>query len=584
MDYGHKQADDMLKDVEKRIQKEYQQAAREVEQKLNRYLEQFEKNDSKMLKMLDAGEITRKEYTDWRTKQMMMGEKWKSMRDQLSDVYVNADKAAHKMVNEHKLDVYALNHNYGTYEIEREAKVDTMYSVYDKDTVARLVKDNPKLLPNPGKATSEKIRQGKLKRWNEQKIQSVMTQGVLQGESIPKIAKRLSTTVGAMGAREAISYARTMTTSAENAGRLDSYKRAEELGLKTMKQWLSAHDGRVRRSHREVDGEAVPVDQPFSNDLMYPGDMDGPPEEVYNCRCTLIGGFEGFMQDFAGTFQSKEFGSYEEWKEGHYDPSSPSRTGPVERRNAKKKGMDIEDVGRKPRREGLTSEQFHKERRQYNERRDRWIEQEMPKKSMSLEELGDWCKRNDVVIRTDMSEVDGRMLTAYTQRMDKLFEDFPDVKNYRRYIDFGQYGIPEEFLHYQLGFDRNADYFAEAGFGMTFGPSFADAREALGDKLYMTSINHLTRGDGTINQVFDHEFGHNVMSWMVHKNKMTMQQRLDFEDDIIKSLMGKKGMSEYASVNANEMFAEGFSAWYGGEQTEFAEAMEKFLKKHEVIK
>lgn len=54
------------------------------------------------------------------------------------------------------------------------------------------------------------------------------------------------------------------------------------------KQWLSAEDDDVRPSHAAVDGEVVPVDEPFSNGLMYPGDPDGDPDEVINCRCTMI--------------------------------------------------------------------------------------------------------------------------------------------------------------------------------------------------------------------------------------------------------------------------------------------------------
>ncbi len=29
-------------------------------------------------------------------------------------------------------------------------------------------------------------------------------------------------------------------------------------------------------------------DKRFSNGCMYPGDPDGKPSEVYNCRCTMI--------------------------------------------------------------------------------------------------------------------------------------------------------------------------------------------------------------------------------------------------------------------------------------------------------
>jgi 2'-5' RNA ligase len=57
------------------------------------------------------------------------------------------------------------------------------------------------------------------------------------------------------------------------------------------KQWLSAGDERVRETHQEAEGQVVPNDQPFDvggASLFYPGDPDGPDEEVIQCRCTLI--------------------------------------------------------------------------------------------------------------------------------------------------------------------------------------------------------------------------------------------------------------------------------------------------------
>ena len=288
MDYGHSTTDKMLMTLEGKIKQEYEQASKEVEKSAQKYLAQFEKNDKKMAALVEAGDITKKEYTEWRTKQILISEKWKSARDEMTNIYMNADKVANGLIRDSAYEAYALNHNYGTFEAETGAKLDTNYTLYSKDSVARLAKDNPDLLPPPGKRTSAAIRSGRLKRWNQQQLQSAAMQGMLQGKSMPKIAKDIAERVGEKNSSSHIRAARTMITSAENAGRIDSYRRAEEMGIEMQKQWMSTHDGRTRHSHRELDGETIPVDEEFSNGLMFPADPYGLPEEVYNCRCTLV--------------------------------------------------------------------------------------------------------------------------------------------------------------------------------------------------------------------------------------------------------------------------------------------------------
>lgn len=111
----------------------------------------------------------------------------------------------------------------------------------------------------------------------------------------------------------AIRNARTMTTSAENAGRLDSYRRAKDMGIEVMKTWVATLDSRTRHTHRMIDGETVDVDEPFSNGLMFPADPDGDPEEVYNCRCTLV----TRAMSIDGVDLTDVYGDYSEWEDAH---------------------------------------------------------------------------------------------------------------------------------------------------------------------------------------------------------------------------------------------------------------------------
>jgi len=58
------------------------------------------------------------------------------------------------------------------------------------------------------------------------------------------------------------------------------------------KEWLSAHDEKVRPSHDDETGcptqGFIPFNQLFQNGLQYPSDPQGQAKEVINCRCVLI--------------------------------------------------------------------------------------------------------------------------------------------------------------------------------------------------------------------------------------------------------------------------------------------------------
>lgn len=87
----------------------------------------------------------------------------------------------------------------------------------------------------------------------------------------------------------------TMAAQAYNSGRFQSVQQMVERGLITMdqvsKKWRTMRDERVRHSHAVMNGQVQPLNMPFisgnGNALMYPGDGTAPPEETYNCRCSL---------------------------------------------------------------------------------------------------------------------------------------------------------------------------------------------------------------------------------------------------------------------------------------------------------
>lgn len=323
MDYGHKYTDKELQKLEKQIKAEYQKAYKELKRKADDYFYNFDLDDLIMQRKLKYGEITEWEYKNWRSNTMTTGKQWQRMTEELAKDCQNVNVIAQEMIRSHAIDTFAFNYNYGLFEVEKGAKIDTMFTLYDKATVERLMKSDPVLLPMLGEPKTErarKARQAKTLRYNRKQVQSVATQGIMQGESIPNIAKRVARELGESNMNSAIRTARTITTSAENGGRMASYEQAEELGIKMKKMWVATLDARTRESHRECDGEEVGIDEEFSNKLQYPGDPNGEAEEVYNCRCTIEGVVDGsdLSESFRESRENAEIDgmSYDEWVNG----------------------------------------------------------------------------------------------------------------------------------------------------------------------------------------------------------------------------------------------------------------------------
>ena len=65
---------------------------------------------------------------------------------------------------------------------------------------------------------------------------------------------------------------------------------AKATGLRLEKVWLATNDARTRDTHRQLDGQVVPVDADFivnGKQMSKPGDPRGGAREVVNCRCAV---------------------------------------------------------------------------------------------------------------------------------------------------------------------------------------------------------------------------------------------------------------------------------------------------------
>lgn len=324
-DYGSRIADKAIDATSRKVRKIYKQAGKELQEKLEEFSAKHIVKQKEMLAKLDAGEITKAAYTSWMKGQVFIGKQWQNKVDQAARIMLSANAEAAKIVRQGKMDVFAENYNFAAYELEKQAKGIISFGLYSGESVARLIKEKPKMLPE------WKIDEKKDYKWNRQKVENSITQGIIQGKRLDEITKDLAANLCTTNNNKMQTFARTAMTGAQNAGRQAQMEDAEEMGIKVKKRWVATLDSRTRDLHQELDGQEVDIDEPFEVDgyeIDYPGDPNAEPEMVYNCRCTMIQVYEGITSkakrraynDDGGDSYEIEDMTYKEWKawkEGH---------------------------------------------------------------------------------------------------------------------------------------------------------------------------------------------------------------------------------------------------------------------------
>lgn len=296
-DPAHRQTDKQLAALERRIAKLYREAGDELQETIDAYFEQFKKRDAEMKSLIgtiqNGEEWTEAKYKKWRLNQIGRGERFEALRDKVARRMTNANAVAIAYTNDATPGIYSLNRNYAAYTIERVAG-NIGFDLWDEQTVKRLIVEQPELMPYyPQKRA---LKRGIDLAYGKKQITKSVTSSILQGKSIKGMADDLQRRIPSMNRDSAIRTARTAVTSAENAGRMDSYAAAKKMGIKLKREWVATLDNRTRHAHAMLDGQRADIGKPFKVDgeeIMFPGDTSAPGYLVYNCRCTLIAAVDG---------------------------------------------------------------------------------------------------------------------------------------------------------------------------------------------------------------------------------------------------------------------------------------------------
>lgn len=281
-----------LEEMEKYLQDMYEKAGKGLEQKAVQYMIDFQRLEEQHKRDVESGKWTQDEFDTWRKNKLLYGTHWTRMIQTVQRDMAKVNQTALDYINGKIPQIFAQTYNEVAEKVPKSSVSGYSFELVNADTVKNLIHEEGIILP-----PKKNLDKQKDKLWNAKQVNAQLLQGILQGESIKKIAARMQNVANAdlVGATRT---ARTMCTAAENSGRQSAYNRAAEDGIKFTKTWVAALQGNTRDTHKYLNQQTQPHDKPFESSsgavLMFPGDWHAPPAEVYNCRCTMITNFIGF--------------------------------------------------------------------------------------------------------------------------------------------------------------------------------------------------------------------------------------------------------------------------------------------------
>lgn len=123
----------------------------------------------------------------------------------------------------------------------------------------------------------------------KKEIRAVVSRGIASNQSYDIIARNLYIS-GDIYKNKAYRIVRTEGHRIQQEATYDSQKEAKKNGADIMKQWDAALDRRTRKSHSELDGKIIGVDDEFEyngHKALYPGGFNVASLDI-NCRCVIL--------------------------------------------------------------------------------------------------------------------------------------------------------------------------------------------------------------------------------------------------------------------------------------------------------
>ena len=303
-DKAHRLTDEKLEEMEKRLSAIYSVSYKKIQSKMLKFARGIDGKASELLKAIKEAKTEAEQkaaknaYLQYFKKEVVKSKEFKDLSAEIAIDLFNTNTQASAYINSQTPEIYALNYNWINEQLAKDIP----------DFVSQQI--TPKEAEKYGDLTMQTVSKARDTKWNENNIKKSVIVGatlLLGANAIMKRSARLTVEKNYNSAkRQNID----MGGDAETKARYDGLLRSDAMGYKHTKIWRSAGDNRVRASHAHLDGTEIDIDGTFSNGLKRPKDPNGRPEEVYNCRCTLIWGGYGGKSATRMARQGEVTGSY----------------------------------------------------------------------------------------------------------------------------------------------------------------------------------------------------------------------------------------------------------------------------------
>ncbi len=330
------------------------------------------------------------------------------------------------------------------YTLEQSQNIALSMPLINHDYIMNLVN-----APVAGKRLSKRLY--KYRDELAQNVTNNIITGLFEGKSYAEIARWINEETEA-SYKQALRIARTEAGRTQSVTTQKGYEEAKELGINIKKKWLATIDKHTRRTHQELDGKEVDVDEEFTirgHSAKGPR-MFGVASEDVNCRCTTIEVVDGISPELRKDNESKEmseFKSYADWFKGRIRGEITDDL--ADKAMSLKKFIEGVDLG----------DWDH-----LSEAEMEALEAEYEEKSMQLEKI---LAENPDILR--LKEVPKDLKTALAENLfeikeiDELFYNTENYLNWRQIITDEQYeaifnyAASSDYMNYYLRHPENIE-------------------------------------------------------------------------------------------------------------------------------